>query len=183
MKSFFANVWEIAEVVIIALVTVIFVRTFIVQPFLVSGASMEPSFNNGNYLLIDEASYYFRDPQRGEVTIFKYPGNPSSFFIKRIIGLPGERVVVEKGQVSVGPADGELLLLSENYLSEGARTSGSVDKILEEDEYFVLGDNRNNSFDSRSWGALDEDNIIGLVRLRIFPFSKFGAVANPNYSF
>ena len=183
MKTFFANIWEIAEVVIIALVTVFFIRTFIAQPFLVSGASMEPTFDNGNYLLIDEATYYFRKPQRGEVTVFKYPGDPSSFFIKRIIALPGERAVIENGEVKVASnAQAPLELIDENYLNNATFTSGAIDITLGKNEYFVLGDNRSNSFDSRSWGALSEDDIVGLVRLKIFPFSEFGTIQAPSYA-
>lgn len=185
MRQFIAGVWEILEVVLIALITVFIVRTFIVQPFLVSGASMEPTFDDGNYLLIDEATYYFRDPQRGEVTVFRYPADRRTFFIKRIVGLPGERVVVESGLVKIGLAGSqeELQLLDEPYLEEGMLTSGSIDVTLSEDEYFVLGDNRPNSFDSRNWGTLEEDNIIGLVRIQIFPFEEFGTVTSPQYSY
>ncbi|MDP3881247.1 MAG: signal peptidase I [bacterium] len=183
MKTFFANIWEIAEVVIIALVTVFFIRSFIAQPFLVSGASMEPTFDNGNYLLIDEATYYFRKPQRGEVTVFKYPGDPSSFFIKRIIALPGERVVIENGQVQIAPdSSAPLQAIDEDYIDSSVFTSGVADITLGENEYFVLGDNRSNSFDSRNWGALNEDDIVGLVRLKIFPFSEFGTIQAPSYA-
>ena len=132
MKTFLANIWEIAEVVIIALVTVFFIRTFIVQPFLVSGASMEPTFDNGNYLLVDEITYYFRNPERGEVTVFKYPGNPSSFFIKRIIALPGERVVVEEGKVKVAKSqDSPLEIIYEQYLPDKTPTLylATIDQI------------------------------------------------------
>ncbi|MDP2629647.1 MAG: signal peptidase I [Candidatus Harrisonbacteria bacterium] len=185
MRQFFAGVWEILEVVLIALITVFVVRTFIVQPFLVSGASMEPTFNDGNYLLIDEATYYFREPQRGEITVFRYPADRRSFFIKRIVALPEERIVIEGGQVKIGSAQDRdnLQLLEEPYLKEGVLTSGSIDIILEDDEYFVLGDNRPNSFDSRNWGTLEEDNIVGLVRIQIFPFGDFGTVSTPQYTY
>ncbi len=183
MRSFIANIWEVAEVVIIALVTVFFIRSFIVQPFLVSGASMEPSFDDGNYLLVDEASYYFRDPVRGEVTVFRYPGDPSSFFIKRIIGLPGERIVIENGELKIASKDNpsNLNIINEPYLDSQILTKGRLDTSLADDEYFVLGDNRDNSFDSRNWGSLNQDNIVGLVRLRIFPFTNFGTINSPNY--
>lgn len=181
LKSFLANVWEIAEVVLIALVTVFFIRTFVVQPFLVSGASMEPTFSNGHYLLVDEATYRFRAPERGEVLVFRYPGDKSSFFIKRLIGLPGETVTIHNGSVSVTTASGTFTL-SEAYLPPQLKTSGEVVTKLGTDEYFVLGDNRNNSFDSRNWGKLPKDDIIGLVRLRIFPFSAFQTFPAPQYS-
>ncbi|MEZ4156972.1 MAG: signal peptidase I [Candidatus Paceibacterota bacterium] len=183
MRNFISNLWEVAEVVIIALATVFIIRSFIAQPFLVSGASMEPSYDNGDYLLVDEATYYFREPARGEVAVFHYPGDPSSFFIKRIIGLPGEKVSVENGIVMVAKdKDSELLILDEPYL-DGVKTSGNVQTVLGEDEYFVLGDNRSNSFDSRNWGSLGKDEIVGLVRLRIFPFNHFQIISSPRYQF
>ncbi|PIR88541.1 MAG: signal peptidase I [Candidatus Harrisonbacteria bacterium CG10_big_fil_rev_8_21_14_0_10_44_23] len=183
MRDFIAGIWEILEVVLIALLTVFFIRSFIMQPFLVSGASMEPNFEDGNYLLIDEATYYFREPARGEVIVFHYPADKSSFFIKRVIGLPGERVVIESGSVKIAPknAPEDLRIIDELYLDQNLLTSGHADIILQDNEYFVLGDNRSNSFDSRNWGTLSEDNIVGLVRLKLFPFSEFGTIAIPSY--
>lgn len=184
MKKLFASIWEVAEVVLIALVTVFIIRTFIVQPFLVSGASMSPNFQDGNYLLIDEITYLLRAPERGEVVVFRYTGDKSSFFIKRIIGLPGERVTVQNGVVSItknGEED-ETLVLKEDYLPAQTKTTGDVTAQLAPDEYFVMGDNRNNSFDSRNWGPLHDKDIIGVVRLRLYPFSEFETIDHPNYA-
>jgi len=176
MKSFLLAVWEVAEVVIIAIVTVFFIRTFLIQPFLVSGASMEPNFSSGDYLLIDEISYRLRSPERGEVIVFKYPENPSVYYIKRIVGLPEERVVIKDGKVVVFNSDNlQGINVNGDYLNSGVRTSGRVDVTLSDDEYFVLGDNRNYSFDSRSWGPLSEDDIIGIARLRLLPVTKVQA--------
>src|SRR3990167_8352717 len=138
MKSFLYAIWEIIEVALIAIAAVLVIRYFLIQPFLVSGASMDPNFHSGDYLLIDEISYRFREPQRGEVIVFHYPNNESVYYIKRIIGLPGEEVEIKNEKTTI---------------------SGG--------KYYVLGDNRNFSFDSRSWGALEENEIIGLVRLRL----------------
>lgn len=180
MKKFWLSVWEIFEVVLISAVTVFIIRSFFAQPFLVSGASMEPNFSNGNYLIIDEITYRFREPERGEVIVFRYPKNPSVYFIKRIIGLPGDRVVVQNGRVSVfsseggsasGGRDGKQV-----FTEEG--TSGSVDTTIGNNEYFVLGDNRYNSFDSRNWGSVPKKDIIGIARLRIFPINEFELVAH-----
>lgn len=183
MKQLLRSIWEIAEIILIALITVFFIRSFIVQPFLVSGASMEPSFSNGNYLLIDEVTYRFRPPQRGEVVVFRYPGDNTSFFIKRIIGLPGETIKISKNKVVItDPASGEDFTVEENYLLPDTKTFGEKTLTLKTDEYFVLGDNRGNSFDSRNWGALHEDDIIGLVRLRILPVKEFGAIDYPAYN-
>lgn len=167
MRQFLRNLWEILEVVIVAGVTVFLIRTFVAQPFLVSGASMEPTFSGGNYLLIDEVTYRFNEPQRGDVVVFRYPGDNKTFYIKRIVGLPGERVVVSSGQVAVGGKT-----LDEPYLEKNISTLGNVDRMLAADEYFVLGDNRYYSFDSRQWGILPKQNIIGLVRVRLFPLNR-----------
>jgi len=162
--------------VVIAVITVFFIRTFLIQPFLVSGASMEPTFSSGDYLLIDEVSYRFREPRRGEVVVFKYPDDTSIFYIKRIVGLPGDQVVIKVGQVKIFNSDyPEGMKLEQVYLNPGIRTSGNSNVTLAEDEYFVLGDNRNYSFDSRSWGPLSRQDVIGLVRLRLFPITKVQA--------
>src|SRR3990167_2611007 len=101
MRKFIISIFEILEVVGIALVAVFLIRKFLVQPFLVSGASMVPTFSNGDYVLIDELSYYFRIPQRGEVIVFRYPNDESTYFIKRVIGLPGEHIMIRDGKVRV----------------------------------------------------------------------------------
>lgn len=184
MKKLFASIWEVAEVVLIALVTVFVIRTFIVQPFLVSGASMSPNFQNGNYLLIDEVTYVFRQPERGEVVVFRYTGDKSSFFIKRVIGLPGEKIVVKDGKVTVTEAGeaGKTFTLPESYLPLQTKTAGDVTTTLADDEYFVMGDNRSNSFDSRNWGPLHKKDIVGIVRLRLYPFSEFETIDHPTYN-
>lgn len=177
MKVFLIAVWEVLEVVLVAVVTVFLIRSFLVQPFLVSGASMEPNFSTGNYLLIDEIAYRFREPQRGEVIVFKYPENPSIYYIKRIVGLPGETIKIEKGTVGIirnGSSEG---ILSERYLSPSTLTSGNITKTLGPTEYFMLGDNRNYSFDSRGWGPMDKKYIVGLVRLRLLPINQVQAFA------
>lgn len=173
MKSFLLAIWEVVEVVLIAVVTVFLIRNFLIQPFLVSGASMEPNFGSGNYLIIDEITYRFREPARGEVVVFRYPGNPSTFYIKRIIGLPGEKVEIRDGTVYIANSDNpEGFALRENYLPSGLSTSGSASMELYDGDYFVLGDNRNFSFDSRTWGKLPRENIIGLARLRLLPITQ-----------
>lgn len=176
MKHFLLAFWEVAEVILIAVVTVFFVRTFLMQPFLVSGASMEPNFSTGNYLLIDEVTYRLRVPERGEVVVFKYPNDPSVYYIKRIIGLPGERIIVKNGEIKIinkEYPDG--IKMDEIYLDTNLRTLGDIDSILDGDDYFVMGDNRSFSYDSRSWGSLPKDNIVGIVRLRLFPINSVEA--------
>jgi signal peptidase I len=179
MKKVFWSLFEVFQTVAIAVVAVFFVRTFIAQPFLVSGASMEPTFSNGDYLLVDELVYRFREPVRGEVVVFRYPGDDTSFYIKRVIGLPGERVTIENGTVIVRK-ESEDVVLSEPYVAQGL-TSGDVDVELGEREYYVLGDNRGFSFDSRSWGPLADDHMVGLVRMRLWPLSSALAFSAPSY--
>lgn len=170
MKRFFVAVKEVAEVVLIAAVTVVIIRHFIVQPFLVSGASMEPNFSDGNYLLIDEVTYRFRDLQHSEVVVFRYPLDRKTFFIKRLIGLPGDQVAVRNGRIFLNGK-----LLEEGYLATGLFTGGEFDGTLKENQYFVLGDNRSHSYDSRNWGPIKREDIIGLVRLRILPLNQIEA--------
>ena len=167
MKAFWLTIKEVLEVVAIALVTVFIIRHFLVQPFLVSGASMEPNFSDGNYLLIDEITYRFREPERGEVIVFRYPNNPATYFIKRIVGLPGETVELKDGKIF---ANGEFI--EEDYLPDSLQSRDNLSTKLKADEYFVLGDNRSHSFDSRNWGPVNRDKIIGVARLRVFPFNK-----------
>ena len=176
MKSFLLSLWEVLEVVIIAVVTVMLIRTFLMQPFLVSGASMEPNFSSGNYLIIDELTYRLRNPQRGEVIVFKSPQSLSTYYIKRIVGLPGEKVVIGGGLVSVyNQENPKGLKVSESYLPPELKTAGNLSVDLKDKEYFVLGDNRNYSYDSRSWGVLKEKYIIGIVRLRLLPVTEIEA--------
>ena len=174
MKKFLWSLFEVVETVAIAVIAVILVRTFIAQPFLVSGSSMEPNFKDGDYLLVDELSYRFREPSRGEVVVFRYPGDHKSYYIKRIIGLPGERIVVKNDSVTIYGADGKEIKLTEDYIS-GMSIPKNVDEKLELNEYFVMGDNRDFSFDSRSWGPLTRGDVTGLVKFRLWPFNKFAS--------
>jgi len=182
MKAFLYSLWEIFEVVLVAVIAVLIIRNFLIQPFLVSGASMEPNFSSGDYLLIDELSYRFREPQRGEVIVFHYPKDEKTYYIKRIIGLPNERLVINEGKIKIfNKEHPDGFVLKENYLPVGIETSGTKEIILKDNEYFVLGDNRNFSFDSRSWGNLKRSEIVGLVRLRLWPINKLMAAERPTY--
>lgn len=159
---------ELLKFALIAVVVVVPVRLFIAQPFIVSGASMVPTFLNGQYLIVDELSYRFEAPKRGDVIIFRYPKDPSQFFIKRIVGLPGETVVLANGTISVQKSNGESMLLDESYVvnqGNGANHSYSVPM----GEYFVLGDNRPESSDSRTWGLVPRANIVGRAFIRLLP--------------
>jgi signal peptidase I len=177
--------WELIKVFLLACAIIIPIRYFLVQPFFVRGASMEPNFSDGEYLVIDELSYYLREPRRGEVVVFRYPNNPSQFFIKRLIGLPGETVRVEDGQITlvneVYPTG--VVLDESRYLPDSMRTGGRVAATLGADEYFVLGDNRAASSDSRAWGVLPGEDIVGRAWVRAFPFDRFGMVPSSRPGF
>ncbi|MFH1643445.1 MAG: signal peptidase I [Patescibacteria group bacterium] len=183
IKSFFLFVWEIFKIVVMALAIVIPIRYYLFQPFFVKGQSMEPSFANGDYLIIDELSYRVSEPNRGDVIVFKYPNNPSQRYIKRIIGLPGEKIEIRANTVIVSTEEGNQALNEETYLPVGSPTPGNIVILLDDDEYFVLGDNRPVSSDSRSWGALKREYIIGKVFIRAFPFSSFSKIETPAFEF
>jgi len=169
------------QTVVIAVSAVLLVRAYVVQPFLVSGESMAPTFKTGDYLLVDEISYNFRDPQRGEIVVLKYPKDRNIYFIKRIIGLPGETVIIENGKVGIFK-DGKEIILNENYTASGMAVDQKFKETLGSDQFFVMGDNRNYSFDSRNWGSLSKKDIVGVVRLRLWPLKSAMAFSVPDYS-
>lgn len=182
MKEFLSFVFETLKIVVLALVIVLPIRYFVFQPFIVKGESMEPNFQDGNYLIIDEMSYRFRSPERGEVVVFRYPYNPTQKYIKRVIGLPGETVQIVNQQVRIFDRSGQETILNENtYLPANDPTTGNLKITLKSDEFFVLGDNRLASSDSRVWGVLPRNNIIGRVLLRLWPPLEARAITLPNY--
>jgi len=163
---------EIVRFSIIAILIVIPIRLFIAQPFIVSGASMDNTFHSGEYLIVDQVSYYFDEPQRGEVVIFRYPRDPSKFFIKRVIGTPGETVTIANNVVTITNEQyPNGYVLEEPYI-KSMDTPQEFNETLGEREYFVMGDNRDKSSDSRSWGVLQEERIIGRAFVRLFPPSQ-----------
>lgn len=132
---------------------------------------MEPTFDNGQYLIIDEISYHLANPERGDVIVFRYPRDPSQYFIKRVIGLPGETVKIQNGKVSVVTIAGETIQLDESYIVFHGNGS-DTQVVLGVNQYFVMGDNRPESSDSRVWGVLPRQNIIGRVFLRLLPIES-----------
>jgi len=180
MKNFFSFLFETAKIVILAVIIVVPIRYFIFQPFFVQGMSMEPNFHNGDYLIVDEITYRFMSPQRGEVVVFKYPKSPTQRYIKRIIGLPEETINIKEGQISIINQNGTWILDESDYLLE-AYTGGEIKVSLSKDEYFVLGDNRAFSSDSRRWGALSREFIVGKVYLRAWPFTALAKIEAPVY--
>jgi signal peptidase I len=163
---------ELLKFAVIALLIVVPVRLFVAQPFIVSGESMVPTFQNGQYLIVDELTYHFEAPKRGEVIVFRYPKDPSQFFIKRIIGLPGETVHISDAGISVTKQDGTTEQLDESYVVNSG--NGTSDRTVPANNYFVMGDNRPESSDSRSWGFLPKSNIVGRVFVRLLPLTSIG---------
>lgn len=186
LKNILSFTLELVKIVVISLVIIVPVRYFLIQPFYVRGASMEPNFHDHEYLIIDEISYRFKDAKRGDILVFRYPNNPSEYFIKRLIGLPGEQIQIKDGQVYI--FDDEFVdgtILEEPYLDEGVKTYGlSESKItLGDNEYYVLGDNRNSSKDSRSFGPLNENFLTGKVLFRGWPFDKIQFFSEQEYAY
>lgn len=162
------GLWDLVKFAIIALIIVVPIRMFIAQPFVVSGESMYPTFNDGEYLIVDEISYIIGTPHRGDVIIFRYPNDTKRFFIKRVIGLPNEEVLIKNGEVTIKNKENpDGFKLIEPYIDEKFDTTYS-DKTGD-GEYFVMGDNRNRSSDSRTWGILPSKLIVGRAYLRLLP--------------
>lgn len=175
---------EIIKIFILAVVVILPIRVFLFQPFFVQGASMEPNFENGQYLIINELGYKetdlkitkinsFKEIQRGDVIVFHYPLNPKQFFIKRVIGLPGERIKIDRGNIFIyNDKNPQGLKLEEEYLSEELLTKGDNDQEIKSDEYYMMGDNRGHSSDSRMWGPIKKVHVVGKVLLRAWPLNK-----------
>jgi signal peptidase I len=173
LKQKGAFIWDLVKFCLISLAIVIPIRIFIAQPFIVSGKSMYPTFDNGQYLIVDELTYRFESPKRGDVIIFHFPGNTKEYFIKRIIGLPNETVEITGGKVKVTNAENPKgIILDEPYIDEALHDIPA--KVLAPDEYFVMGDNRGASYDSRSWGPLNEKYIVGRALIRLVPLGEAG---------
>lgn len=182
--------WEVVKVFILALVIITPIRVFLFQPFFVEGASMEPNFQDGDYLIVNELGYKktavgaasspffevspFKTFDRGDIVVFRYPKDETKFFIKRIVGLPGEKISVKDGIVTIFNTEnpGGKVLDESEYLGKGFLTIKDVTVSIAEDEYFVMGDNRSYSFDSRDWGPLKKNEIIGKVMVRAWPIAE-----------
>lgn len=182
-KAALGFLFELIQVMAISLAIIIPVRYFLIQPFYVKGASMEPNFFDQEYLIIDELSYRFHQPQRGDIVVFRYPNDPKQFFIKRVIGLPGETVDIAGGQVKIfNTKDPNGVLLDEASYLDQDFTATTRTVTLKNDEYFVLGDNRAASLDSRYFGPVKRTFIVGRVWLRGWPFDRWKIFQDPQYS-
>ncbi|MCI0471288.1 MAG: signal peptidase I [Candidatus Aminicenantes bacterium] len=189
--GFSGVVWEIVKMVFWVVVIIVPIRVFLIQPFFVQGASMEPNFEDREYLIVNELGYKttnvglgskentlftvkpFKELRRGDVVVFRYPKSPKVFYIKRIIALPGEKIQISNGQVKISNAENPngFVLDEGEYLSVSEETAGEINLVLG-DEYFVMGDNRKYSSDSRSWGPVPAEDVMGKVILRAWPIGK-----------
>jgi len=179
MREVMKYILETGKVIFFALLIVIPIRYFLFQPFIVRGASMEPSFQEADYLIVDQISYRFREPKRGEVIVFRYPNDPQKMHIKRIIGLPEEEVVIEGEHIYIIVEDDKEPLVEEYIPRE--RDLGREEFTLKENEYFVMGDNRTSSVDSRTWGSLPRENIVGRAIVQASLFETLRWVDTPDY--
>lgn len=167
MQSF----WELVRFAIIALIIVIPIRILIAEPYVVSGSSMVPTFENGDYLIVDKISYELGSPKRDDVVVFRYPGDTTKFFIKRIIGLPNETVDIKGSNVTITNAEHPNgFKLDQPFVQNQAINDTHF--VLKNDEYFVMGDNRSGSSDSRYWGAVKKNLLQGRAFLRLLPLSQ-----------
>jgi signal peptidase I len=173
---------EIVQISVLALVIILITRHFLILPFIVKGASMEPNFHDNEYLIVDEVTYRVRQPERGEIVVFHPPGNEGQYYIKRVIGLPGETVEVRDGKVFISNEEfPNGVTLPEEYLTE--TTVGRDMVTLQEGEYYLMGDNRDASLDSRTFGPVPKANIVGRVWLRGLPLEKAGTFLAPEYNY
>lgn len=173
-KEGMKGAWDLVKFAVLALAIVIPVRVFIAQPFVVSGDSMFPTFHNGEYLIVDELSYLLKKgPNRGDVVIFKYPNDPSRYFIKRVIALPNEKINIKDGIITIiNKENPSGFILNEPYINGEFKVTDSF--TTDNEEYFVMGDNRNRSSDSRSWGNLPHKLVVGRAYLRLLPAKNIG---------
>jgi signal peptidase I len=172
---------EFIKTVAIIVLVAFGIRFYLVQPFVVDGSSMVPTFEDGEYLLVDKISYHTHSPKRGDVVVFHPPSAPALNYIKRVIATPGDQIEIKNGEIFINGAR-----LTENYLPT-ERTlirntaAANLSRKMGVDEYFVLGDNREHSSDSREWGTVPATNIIGRAWIVVFPTSRFGLVFQPSY--
>ena len=170
-KSGWQSFWEMVRFALLALLIVVPIRAFVAEPFIVSGSSMVPTFEDGDYLVIDKLSYELGSPERYDVAVFRYPNDPSKFFIKRIIGLPNETIDIAGCVVTIrNEGNQEGFILEQPFVENPSDSETHFE--LKDNEYFVMGDNRRASSDSRYWGAVNKEFLTGRALVRLLPFNK-----------
>ncbi len=183
IRKVFVFFFDILESIVVALAIFVVIYLFLLQPHQVKGLSMFPNFHDAEYILTDKISYRFAEPQRGDVIVFKSPQNKEIDYIKRVIGLPGDRVQLVKGSFYInGKKLSEPYIPPENFLYGGSFLREGEEVVIPKDHYFVIGDNRPRSSDSREFGPIEKADIIGRSFLRYFPFNRFGLIEKPSYS-
>jgi signal peptidase I len=192
-QKVFSFIWDLLKVIVVSLLIILPVRYFLIKPFYVKGASMEPTFHDNEYLIINEVSYglkipfsegkYFEvgHPKRGDIIVFRYPKDPSQYFIKRVVALPGEKVEIKDNQVYIYQDSRKALLDESVYLDSSVKIAGNKVWTLGPDEYYVLGDNREYSLDSRSFGPVSREMIVGKVWLRGWPIWRLDHFQSIDY--
>jgi signal peptidase I len=162
---------ELLESVIIAIILALIIRTFLFQFFWIPSHSMEPTLLINDRIIVTRFSYWFNEPQRGDVVVFKYPLDPKKDYVKRLIGLPGEKIQIINSKLYIND-----ILVEESYLPEGLKFGDFGPIQVPEGNYFMMGDNRNNSSDSRVWGFVEEDLLIGKAQFIYWPLGRMGRV-------
>lgn len=185
------DLWRfLAELIRTALIVGILaygIRLFVLQPFVVEGSSMYPRFQTNDFLIVDKVSYHLHTPERGDIIVFTPPIDATTHYVKRVIGLPGDTVRFQDGKVIiVNSTHPQGATLTEPYISAGNTTTlpagtNKTEYTVPANEYFVLGDNRRASSDSREWGLLPKENIIGRVVLQVFPLNRGSVVSHARY--
>ena len=181
-KRLFNFFFDILESIVVALAIFVVVYLFLYQPHQVKGASMEPNFHDGEYILTNKFQYKLDRPKRGDVIVFKSPQNPDIDFIKRIIGLPGEKIKLINNHYFINDVE-----LQESYIAptlftyNGAFLKEGMEVTIPPDHYFVSGDNRPRSSDSREWGTIDKSAIIGKSQFRYWPLPRAGLISSASY--
>lgn len=169
--------YELTKWIVVALVIGTLIHFYVGTLFIVDGQSMEPNFHSGQYILVNRWQYNFGKPERGDPVVLRFPGDPEhKKYIKRVIGLPGEHVQIMSGIVYINSRP-----LRESYIPAGVLTEPNVDRVLREDDYFLLGDNRYNSSDSRVWGICPKRDLIGKAAFTLSPFNMFGIIPKASY--
>jgi signal peptidase I len=162
---------EMIRFIFIALVIVIPIRAYVAQPFVVQGSSMDPTFKTSDYLIVDQLSYNLREPHRGEVAVIRYPLEERIFFIKRVIGFPGDKIIIDGGEITIiNKEHPEGFTLTEPYVEFSK--DEHLERTVPEGEYFVMGDNRAGSSDSRMWGTVPKKDMVGRALIRLLPLKK-----------
>ena len=183
LKKGLKGIFEVVRAILIVVISAVLIRMFVFQPFVVDGASMDPTLANNEYILTEKVSYRFNEPKRGDIIVFKYPNNVTINYIKRVIGLPGEEVKIFEGNFYINDKKLTETYVINNELTYVNKVSQDQPYIinLASDEYFVMGDNRSHSSDSREWGALKKPYIIGHMMVVLYPTDKFHTVHAPTY--